>query len=264
MSLCFSIGFVILQIWTTGDKKDDRGSRNILESMLGKMSKYRKDTRAIVLMVIFGCVVMAYVDAVIRPPYVVKSVVKVLLFLGLPVLYACLAKDNKLDLKSLVVPKKKGFFTALFLGMAVYAVILGAYFALRGVYDFTPITGMLNDNVGVRKDNFVWVALYISFCNSLLEEFFFRGIAFLALAKSVGKRNAYLFSSVMFAVYHVAIMTGWFSPILFLLAMAGLMAGACIFNFLDSKTENIYNSWMVHMFANFAINTVGMILFGIL
>ena len=32
----------------------------------------------------------------------------------------------------------------------------------------------------------------------------------------------------------------------------------------DEKYNNIYSSWLVHMCANFAINTVGFILFGIL
>jgi hypothetical protein len=37
-----------------------------------------------------------------------------------------------------------------------------------------------------------------------------------------------------------------------------------IFNILNEKSENIYASWLSHMFANFAINTIGFILFGII
>ena len=35
-------------------------------------------------------------------------------------------------------------------------------------------------------------------------------------------------------------------------------------DYLNERCENIYMSWLVHMFANFAINTVGCILFGII
>ena len=49
-----------------------------------------------------------------------------------------------------------------------------------------------------------------------------------------------------------------------LLLLAGLVFGGCIFNYLNELNDNIYSSWFVHMFANFAINTVGLILFGIL
>jgi hypothetical protein len=57
---------------------------------------------------------------------------------------------------------------------------------------------------------------------------------------------------------------GWFSIWIYILSMAGLFIGGCIFNYLNEKCESIYPSWIVHMFANFAINTVGFILFGIL
>jgi len=36
------------------------------------------------------------------------------------------------------------------------------------------------------------------------------------------------------------------------------------FNLLNDKNKNIYNSYMVHMFANFAINTLGLQMFGII
>ena len=45
--------------------------------------------------------------------------------------------------------------------------------------------------------------------------------------------------------------------------MFGLIVGGLIFNALNDKFGNIYPSWFVHMAANFAINTIGFILFGI-
>ena len=51
---------------------------------------------------------------------------------------------------------------------------------------------------------------------------------------------------------------------IFAIILIGLFAGGLIFNYLNEKSETIYSSWLVHMFANFAINTVGFILFGII
>jgi membrane protease YdiL (CAAX protease family) len=48
------------------------------------------------------------------------------------------------------------------------------------------------------------------------------------------------------------------------LTLFGLFVAGMLFNFLDFKSESIYPSWLTHMFTNFAINTVGFILFGIL
>lgn len=222
----------------------------------------KKQLWGIAAVVLLGCAVMAAVDGLLRPPYWVKSGIKLLFFLLVPLLYCRFM--GRISLKSLLFPGKRDFLGALLLGVCVYGLILGAYFVLRNFFDFSAITGLLAGNAGVNGGNFLWVSLYISLCNSLLEEFFFRGFAFLTLGRLAGRRTAYLFSSLSFAAYHIAMLAGWFSLPLFLLAMAGLAAGGCIFNYLDEKRGSILPSWMVHMFANFAINTVGFILFGMI
>ena len=212
--------------------------------------------------IIIFCIVMAYIDGVLKANYFAKSAVKLVLFLLLPNLYAWV--DKKVNIKSLFRLNKQGFVIALPLCFGVYAVILGGYFLLRGVFDFSAITGALTGIIGVNRENFVFVSLYISFVNSLLEEFFFRGFAFLTIKRLTTRTFAYIFSGAAFSIYHVAMMIGWFSPLVFGLVLIGLFAGGLIFNFLNEKSGTIYPSWFVHMFANFAINTVGFILFGIL
>ena len=56
-------------------------------------------------------------------------------------------------------------------------------------------------------------------------------------------------------------MIGWFNIIVIILAIIGLFVGGLIFNYFNEKYNNIYLSWIVHMFAIFAINTIGIILF---
>ena len=216
----------------------------------------------IVATVISCCALMAVVDGVIKPGYWIKSAIKIALFLLCPV--ACSLLDKDMDLKSLLVPDKKGIKMALCLCIPVFAIILGGYFLLKDVFDFSAITMALVGNVGVSRENFVFVAIYISFVNSLLEEFFFRGFAFLSLSKLISARAAYFFSATLFALYHVAIMSGWFSVWAFLIALTGLFAGGILFNLLNEKSGSIYTSWFVHMFANFAINIIGFILFEII
>ncbi len=55
-------------------------------------------------------------------------------------------------------------------------------------------------------------------------------------------------------------MAGWFDWWVFALAMLGLFVGGLLFNWLNAKQKNIYTSWLTHMFANFAINTIGFLL----
>lgn len=222
----------------------------------------RKEIIAIVTIISVCCAIMAVVDGIIQPEYAVKSAIKILVFLIAPVIYSLC--DKELNLRKIFRWNKKGAGLTFGLAIAVYLIILGAYYVGKDIFDFSGITESLTANVGVTGERFVWVALYISFVNSFLEEFFFRGFAFLTIKKLMSRKFAYIFSSFMFALYHVAMMIGWFSIGVYFITMAGLFVGGLLFNYLNEKNETIYNSWMVHMFANFAINTIGFILFGIL
>ena len=207
--------------------------------------------------VLLGSGAMLLVDGVWQPGYWVKSAVKICLFILLPVLCSKLCKG--ISLRSLFRFQRRETAVALALGAGVYALILGGYFLLRGVIDFSPVLDNLPQ--GVTRATFPLVALYISLVNSLLEEFFFRGFAFLALREQAAEGTAALFSALAFALYHTAMMLGWFPLPVFLLALAGLTVGGLLFNWLDRRHGSICTSWLTHMFANFAINTVGFLLF---
>ncbi len=230
--------------------------------------KRQYDIKNIVIMaaiVLIGVVAITVIDLIIQPAYIVKCAVKVTLFAGMPVLYG-LFINKDLQLRSLfrISGGAKGIVEALLWGLAVFSVIVGAYLLVGRFFDFSQITGNLEQSMGIDKENFVAVALYISFCNSFLEEFFFRGFACLKLQKYISRRSAYIFSSVTFAAYHVAMMWVAFEPPLVAVALVGLIAGGCIFNFFNERYGNLYISWLIHMGANFAINGIAMTLFGII
>lgn len=222
----------------------------------------KKNRCLLVSLVMVGCVLMAFVDAILSPTYEIKSFIKLILFLSIPIGYKLF--DKEFSIFKLFTFKKKSFFLSLLLGIGVYVLILGAYFVLGPFFDFSKVTAALQKNIGVNKDNFIFVALYISFINSLLEEFFFRGFAFLTLSRQAGRRFSYVFSASVFSLYHVAIMKSWFPPFFFVLLILSLFIAGLFFNWLDEKNDSIYASWFVHMLANFSINTVGFILFGLL
>lgn len=218
--------------------------------------------REIALVAVVICVIMAVLDGVLMVNYFVKSAIKLALFLAAPLIYSAMRKNA--DTKSFFKVDKKSMRMALVLCIPVYFIILGGYLIFCNIFDFSGITRSLTDNIGVSKGNFLFVSLYISFVNSLLEEFFFRGFCFLTFKNHISEVEASLFSALLFALYHVAMMIGWFSVSVFAITLTGLFAGGIIFNYLDKKTGTLYPSWFVHMFANFAINTIGFMLFGII
>lgn len=217
-----------------------------------------------ILSVIIGSVAMSLVDGVLQPGYFVKSLIKIGLFLIVPLIYFFANRSDISDALLLFKPRLRDVVIALGLGAIVYGFIVGGYFLLRGIIDFSGIASSLGESAGVSADNFIYVSLYISFVNSFLEEFFFRGFAFVCLKKEKSRGFAYLFSSLMFALYHSGMTTGWFNIGIFALTLVGLMIAGIIFDFLNEKSGSIYTSWVVHMFANFGINTVGFILFGMI
>lgn len=130
------------------------------------MAMNKEKASGIIVLVIICCVFMALIETIIEPAYIVKSALKVAVFLLLPLVYAKITHTK--------LPRK----------------------------------------------------------------------------------IAYIFSSGMFAVYHIAMIGMSFPPLMLLLALIGLAIGGLLFDYVDSKNENIYHSWVIHMFADFAIMTI--------
>lgn len=208
----------------------------------------------IVLLVLICCGIMAFIETVIEPAYAVKSGAKAAVFLLFPLLFSKAAKIKWFDHSFAL--DKKGVVKLLALGCLIYGIIIGGYGLTTNIFDYASLVHSLSADQKVDNNSFLGVALYISFGNSFLEEFLFRFVAFLQLSKYTARKTAYLFSSAVFAVYHIAMIGTSFPLLLLLLVLVGLTIGGLIFDYVDEKDGTIYNSWIIHMFADFAIMTI--------
>lgn len=215
------------------------------------------------LLTVLGCLAMLWVEWVLSPVYPVKSSAKALVFLGCAAAYV-LASGDRTILRSFGRPEQGAMRLPLLLGGGVFLLLLGGYTLLSPWLDLSAISGNLQAKEGFTAATFPLAALYIIFGNSMLEELFFRGFAFLALYRSGYKKLAWTFSALAFALYHVSIMDGWFHPALLVLLTAGLACAGLLFNALDAKSQTIWPGWLVHMGANLAINTIALHLWGII
>ena len=152
------------------------------------------------LLTVLGCLAMLWVEWVLSPVYPVKSSAKALVFLGCAAAYV-LASGDRTILRSFGRPEQGAMRLPLLLGGGVFLLLLGGYTLLSPWLDLSAISGNLQAKEGFTAATFPLAALYITFGNSLLEELFFRGFAFLALYRSGYKKLAWTFSAIAFALY---------------------------------------------------------------
>lgn len=196
------------------------------------------------------------VELVFSLSYWPKSLFKILFFVIIPLVLMRDVSFLRLRRAKMILP--------LCLGCVIFAGIVGGYFIVHPYLDFSNVTTSLQQQYGITPQQFIYVALYIALINSLIEEVFFRGFCFLQLSQTTSLKKANWFSAVAFSLHHIVIMKGWFDPWLFALFLIALLVSGMLFNWLSYRNQSIGASWFVHMMANLAINTVGLILFGLI
>ncbi|MET3575543.1 CPBP family intramembrane glutamic endopeptidase [Bhargavaea ullalensis] len=207
------------------------------------------------ILAVAGIAVLLWIEQGLGVPYLWKTAAKAALFLALPLLV--FRKDARLFMKfSRTDPGR--LKRALFVGAGVMAAVFAAFFLLRPFIDADALVGDLAGRAGVTGAVYPFVALYILFGNSLLEEFFFRGV--LPAQFRDRPRLGLIVPPLLFAVYHVSIFLAWFSLPILLLAVAGLAAGGIIFQLANGRVGTILPSWIIHMAADLAVLIIGAIL----
>lgn len=211
----------------------------------------------IIAWVIAGILLVSLVDLT-KADYVFKAFLKVTVFIAIPIIYNFNA-TNKPHLTFLTF-KGVALKPSLITGILLYLVILATYLIVGSFVDFSAITIIMKKTIGANLTLFIFVSVYISLINSFVEEFFFRGFAFINLKKTTSHRFAIIFSSFAFGLYHITLIYGLFPLPIYLFSLCAITFSGLLFNLFDDRENSIYPSWIIHGFANLAFNTIGMIL----
>ncbi|MBO8155770.1 MAG: CPBP family intramembrane metalloprotease [Bacillaceae bacterium] len=222
----------------------------------------KQQTAAIIILSIFSALMMVVAEQILNLSYVSKTIVKIILFLGIPIVVMRFVwNENILKVLNLKNIHLNQLRTGILIGVISMLTIIGAFVLFQGIIDTSAIIDDLKDRLEITAQTFIFVAIYITFGNSLLEEFYFRGFIFFKIYQNGHKILAYLFSSLLFSLYHVAIFAVWFDFGLILLALAGLFVIGLVFNYLNTRSKNFLNSWIIHIMADTAIVSIGFYLF---
>jgi uncharacterized protein len=211
----------------------------------------------IIAFIVGGCVFIAFVDGS-KMDYVSKALFKITVFTSIPLIYS--TWFGKQSLKSLFRFKLKSCRVALLVGAVLYGLIMILYLSLGSIFDLSKVSAILDHSFISGTLLFLPVAFYIAVINSFLEEFFFRGFAYLILKKESSESFAFWFSAISFSLYHLFLMAGLFDVTLYVIAIILLVFAGGIFNLLDKKSETLFPSWLLHGFANMGLNTIAIIL----
>jgi membrane protease YdiL (CAAX protease family) len=203
-----------------------------------------------VLATIASIAILIWIEQVLEVAYILKTMAKAILFLLVPFL---LFRKNGFPFFRLRQTDRKSMNIAIVSGIAIMGLIVVAFIILQPFIDIDALLDDLAD-AGVTSIVFPFVAFYILFGNSLLEEFFFRGLLPSFLDKPLLRL---LLPSFFFAIYHIAIFLPWFSTPILLLAVAGLWIGGIIFQLVNERSGTILPSWIIHMFADIGVLLVG-------
>lgn len=209
---------------------------------------------------IFG---LHMVDQFFQMSYLVKCVIKIILFATSTLIYIKISDYNYLKESLRNYLKGKKIDISFVLGVLIMISIVGVYFVLKNFVNEEQILNDIIIKYKVSKSQVIGYGLYISIVNAFLEELFFRGFIFLNLKQLGYKKTAYIFSSLGFSVYHLASILHWFSIPVLMFLLTGLFVGGLIFAYLDDEKESFMNSYIIHMFADFGVITVALILFNI-
>ncbi len=195
---------------------------------------------------------MLTVDVLGGFSYAMRSAIKMVLFGVIPYFY--------MKNKGMALPnfrKDKNFSKVLIFALSLIVIFFvgGTLFLKLGL--FSQVKENLRSTVGVKESNYLFVYLYIILVNCPLEEFFFRHFA---LKVVDNQKQSILFSSILFAIYHVGMLQNMFVWYLFVLSIIALFVVGVIFSKINTAENSILNSVVLHMTANFCINTIGLVI----
>lgn len=205
----------------------------------------------VVLFTIIFVVILYYVDAALKLNYLYKVLIKI----GLIGLSYIIGRIIGLDFSYLKPKKTKAYRKGLIVSIIAFVAIIIGFLVIRNYLDYQVMIHEFKNKYELTGIKFFIASIYLVVFNAFLEEYFFRGFIFFNLEN---KYFAYTFSSLAFSIYHISNFKNWFTnDLLIIVPLVGLFLSGILFNYLDSKSEDIYNSYIPHFTADLAIVIIG-------
>ena len=150
-------------------------------------------------------------------------------------------------------------------GLAISAFVLGLwFFVAKGSLDVSPLVTRMNESGMDNITRYVAFGAWLSFGNSLLEEFVFRWFVDGRL-KLLGfcKVWTIIISAGIFTIHHVLVLLAFFDTGPAMVFSCGIFIGGALWSWTHMKWGSLIPGWISHALVDIAVLMVGFnILFG--
>lgn len=174
-----------------------------------------------------------------------------LLFYGIPVLYFFKTKRSK----KFIWPVTKthvisGITWGLDFALAMFLAILVCFYL---GFDFQSLKVAAHENGLNHFWKYLFLALYLSFFNSFMEEFVWRDFIYRQFRSRFSKWVAIFTTGLAFTLHHFLALQLQFSTGFALIASCGVFAASCLWSILYLRHQNLWPAYISHIFADLVI-----------
>jgi membrane protease YdiL (CAAX protease family) len=209
---------------------------------------------------VFAVILLVLLEQLFGLQYISKQVARIILFVGIPLvtIYFIRGSNIKEEIQ-FEKPTLKELKIPLISSLVIFLGTIGGYALIQFMFDASKVVEGLEE-IGIGMHN-VWLwGIYLSFINSLIEEFFFRGYVYFALEKKSTKL-AIVVSSIMFSFYHVVLMISLFDVWTVVFTVVGLFIVGVFLAYINRFGKSFINSWIIHISADIAVVLIGIYMF---
>ncbi len=206
----------------------------------------------IIIYSLLSIVALIVLEQVLEFTYIPKQVLRITLFVVIPLfgIYVLRKSNLRKEIK-LEKPTLKELKIPLLVSIVIFVGTIGGYLMLQFMFDAEYVIRG-GEELGIRPDNVLIWGFYLSFINSLVEEFFFRGYIFYTLEKKSYKL-AIIISSLLWSIYHVIIFVTIFPIYTVIFTLVGLFIIGVLLAYINKFGKSFLNSWLVHIVADIAV-----------
>jgi membrane protease YdiL (CAAX protease family) len=150
-------------------------------------------------------------------------------------------------------PSTRGMTAGVVTGLAMFAVIVGAFWLFGGWIDSAAMAAQI-EAVGLGSAwMFLLGALYWCTVNSILEEYVWRWFVFTQCEALMQRFVAVAAAGFFFTIHHTVALAFYFDWRVTLLGSVGVFIGGTTWSWIYLRWRNIYAAYVSHVFADIAV-----------